>query len=54
MTLTNTTGDRSDYRQPGAYFVTICAYRRQYLFSNVVDGRMVLNQYGIVVADTYR
>ena len=54
MTPTNTTGDRSDYSQTRAYFVTICAYQRQCLFSDVVDGRMVLNQYGMVVADTYR
>ena len=43
-----------DYSQPGAYFVTICVDQRQCLFGEVVDGRMVLNQYGMVVADTYR
>jgi len=43
-----------DYSQPGAYFVTICANRRQCLFGNVIDGRMVLNQYGVIVADTYQ
>lgn len=43
-----------DYSQSGAYFVTICAYRRQCLFGDVVDGRMVLNQYGDVVAQTYQ
>ncbi len=37
-----------------AYFVTICAHQRQCLFGDVVDGRMVLNQYGVIVADTYR
>ena len=34
--------------------MTICAYKRQCLFGDVVDERMVLNQYGMVVADTYR
>ena len=43
-----------DYRQPGAYFVTICADRRQCLFGDIVDGGMVLNQYGAIVTDTYR
>ena len=43
-----------DYSQAGAYFVTICADRRQCLFGDIVDGRMVLNQYGMVVAETYR
>ncbi len=43
-----------DYRQPGAYFVTICVYQRQYLFGDIVDGRMVLNQYGMVVADEWQ
>ena len=38
-----------DYSQTGAYFVTICAYQRQCLFGDVVDGQMVLNQYGAIV-----
>ena len=43
-----------DYSQPGTYFVTICVDRRQCLFGDVVDGQMILNQYGMVVADTYQ
>ncbi len=43
-----------DYSQSGAYFVTICAYQRQCLFGDVVDGRMVLNQYGAIVADEWQ
>ena len=43
-----------DYSQPGAYFVTICVEQRQCLFGDVVDGQMILNQYGMVVADTYQ
>ncbi len=43
-----------DYSQSGAYFVTICADRRQCLFGDVVDGRMVLNQYGAIVADEWQ
>jgi putative transposase len=43
-----------DYSQPGAYFVTICAYQRQCLFGDVVDGQMRLNQYGAIVADEWQ
>lgn len=34
--------------------MTICAYRRQCIFGDVVDGRMVLNQYGAIVADEWQ
>ena len=43
-----------DYSQSGAYFVTICAYQRQCLFGDIVDGQMILNQYGAIVAETYQ
>ena len=43
-----------DYSQAGSYFVTICAYRRQCIFGDIVDGQMRLNQYGEIVADTYQ
>ena len=43
-----------DYSQPGAYFVTICVEQRQCLFGDIVDGRMVLNQYGVIVADEWQ
>jgi REP element-mobilizing transposase RayT len=35
-----------DYSQPGAYFITICTKDRKYLFGNIIDGKMVLNEYG--------
>jgi REP element-mobilizing transposase RayT len=35
-----------DYTQPGAYFVTICAYQRMHVFGEVVNGEMVLNETG--------
>ncbi len=38
-----------DYTQPGAYFVTICTYRRAHLFGQVVDGEMRLNAFGKIV-----
>jgi putative transposase len=43
-----------DYSQSGAYFVTICAYQRQCLFGDVVDGQIILNQYGAIVADEWQ
>lgn len=43
-----------DYTQPGAYFVTICTYKRVWLFGDVVDGRMRLNPFGRIVADEWR
>ncbi|HEY9771920.1 MAG TPA: hypothetical protein V6C71_26045 [Coleofasciculaceae cyanobacterium] len=43
-----------DYSQPGAYFVTICAYQRQCLFGEIIDGQMILNQYGAIIAETYQ
>lgn len=35
-----------DYAQAGAYFVTICVQNQEYLFGDVVDGGMVLNDAG--------
>jgi putative transposase len=43
-----------DYTQAGAYFVTICAQGRECLFGEVVDGEMVLNTYGRVVATVWQ
>ena len=38
-----------DYSQAGAYFVTMCTQNRKYMFGNVVDGEMVLNDAGRMV-----
>jgi REP element-mobilizing transposase RayT len=35
-----------DYSYPGFYFVTICTYRREHLFGKVVDGKMILSEFG--------
>ena len=42
-----------DYSQAGAYFVTICSWQRECLFGGIVDGDMVLNDVGRVVADEW-
>ena len=35
-----------DYSSPGEYFITICTQNRECLFGEVVDGEMVLNDFG--------
>ena len=42
-----------DYSQNGAYFVTICAHNRQCSFGDVIDGEMVLNEYGKIVVQCW-
>jgi putative transposase len=42
-----------DYRQAGAYFVTICTQGRECLFGEVVDGQMQLNTLGEIVHRTW-
>ena len=43
-----------DYRQPAAYFVTVCTHNRACLFGEVVDGWMALNTCGRIVAEEWR
>ncbi len=38
-----------DYSQPGAYFVTIVTQNRENLFGEIVDDKMILNEYGKIV-----
>ena len=38
-----------DYSQPGAYFVTICTRNRKCLLGDIVDGKPVLNESGLIV-----
>jgi REP element-mobilizing transposase RayT len=42
-----------DYSQAGAYFVTICTHKKECVFGNIVDGKMVLNEYGKVVQEEW-
>jgi REP element-mobilizing transposase RayT len=35
-----------DYSSPGAYFITIVTNNRQYLFGEIVNNEMILNEYG--------
>jgi REP element-mobilizing transposase RayT len=38
-----------DYSQPGGYYVTIVTQNRECLFGDIVDGKMILNEYGLIV-----
>lgn len=42
-----------DYSQPGAYFVTLCTYKRQCWFGEIENDRMHLNQIGKIVANEW-
>jgi putative transposase len=37
-----------DYAQAGAYFVMIVAWRRECLFGEVIDGKVVLSKFGLI------
>ena len=43
-----------DYRQNGAYFVTICTHQGACLFDYIADGKMVLNELGMIVKDEWQ
>lgn len=42
-----------DYASGGAYFVTICTFRRHCLFGQIVDGEMQLNEIDHIVAEEW-
>jgi len=42
-----------DYTQPGAYFITICTYRRVCLFGQVIEGKMQWNGFGQIARDEW-
>jgi len=43
-----------DYSTPGAYFVTICTYRKACLLGDVIDDRIHTNSLGAMVESTWR
>ncbi len=42
-----------DYRQEGAYFITVCVQGRERLFGHITDGEMRLNVAGQIVSDEW-
>jgi putative transposase len=43
-----------DYAQEGLYFVTICTHNREHLFGEIKNGKMVLNDVGMIVESVWR
>lgn len=43
-----------DYTQAGVYFVTIVTWRRDCLFGEVINGEMVLNDFGKIADECWR
>lgn len=42
-----------DYSQNGAYFVTMCVQNHMCLFGEITNGKMILNEFGIIVRDEW-
>jgi len=42
-----------DYSQPGAYFVTICTYKRERLFGHIEDGVIYHTIFGEIVCQEW-
>jgi putative transposase len=42
-----------DYSRQGAYFVTLCTTNRECLFGEIVDGKLMLNEYGQIVNEEW-
>jgi len=43
-----------DYSQAGMYFVTVCALNKECLFGDVVNGEMVLNEFGEIILSQWK
>ncbi|CAG0982487.1 hypothetical protein ANAEL_01829 [Anaerolineales bacterium] len=43
-----------DYSRAGAYFVTICAFQRECLFGEIIEGKMHLNTLGLKVVECWQ
>ena len=43
-----------DYSSEGLYFITICTQNKEYLFGEIVDGKMILNSAGLIVEKIYK
>lgn len=43
-----------DYSQVGAYFVTFVAWQREVLFGEIVNGEMMLNDFGQIVSEKWQ
>ncbi len=42
-----------DYRQAGAYFITICTHQKECLFGDVINDEMLLSEMGQIVSEEW-
>jgi putative transposase len=42
-----------DYAKNGAYFVTMCSWNREFVFGDITDGKMRLNDCGLIIDITW-
>ena len=42
-----------NYSQPGEYFITLCTYKHQYIFGEIIDDETILSPLGIIVQDCW-
>lgn len=42
-----------DYGSQGAYFITICTKNREHFFGHIKDGKMILNELGLIVQNEW-
>lgn len=42
-----------DYSSSGYYFITICVKNRENIFGNIINGKMALNQFGIIAEECW-
>jgi REP element-mobilizing transposase RayT len=42
-----------NYANTGAYFVTVCCQNREFLFGEIINGKMILNEYGNIAKNTW-
>ena len=43
-----------DYSQAGAYFVTVCAWKKEYLFGEISEGKVSCSDVGEIISDVWR
>ena len=42
-----------DYATPGAFFVTLCTFKRECILGEIPDGRMRLNEKGVIIQEEW-
>ena len=43
-----------DYSKSGLYFVTVCTQNRECLFGDVIDEKMILNEFGKIIDNVFK